>query len=142
MTVDDIIAAASECLDTPFRHQGRVVGLGLDCVGVLVHCAGRLGLPLDDRMGYARNPFDGQLDKALNAQPYLRRVSRADMHAGDVLSMRITKAPQHVAIHAGKINGHDYIIHGSSEHGKVCMHRLCDIWGARVMHAYRFEGIA
>lgn len=141
MTADDIINAASECLNTPFVHQGRVIGLGLDCAGVLVHCFQRLGLPFSDEMGYPRNPYDGQLDKILAGQPSLIVISKPFMRAGDVLSMRIKSAPQHIAIHAGQVRGHDYIIHGSSEHGKVCMHRLCDVWGSRVMHVYRFEGM-
>lgn len=139
ITADDVIAAARECLDTPFRHQGRVIGLGMDCAGVLVHCFQRLGLPFNDEMGYPRNPYDGQLDKILAAQPSLREVSKGEMRAGDVLSMRINSAPQHIAIHAGQQRGHDYIIHGSSEHGKVAEHRLCDVWGARIKRVYRFE---
>lgn len=141
MTADDVIAAARECLGTPFRHQARVIGLGMDCAGVLVHCFQRLGLPFSDEMGYPRNPYDGQLDKILAAQPSLRAVPKSEMRAGDVLSMRIKSAPQHIAIHAGQVRGHDYIIHSSSECGKVAEHRLCDVWGARVMHVYRFEGL-
>lgn len=139
MTADDIIGAAMECMGTPFRHQGRVLGLGMDCAGVLVHCFARLGLPFNDEMGYPRNPYDGQLDKILAAQPSLVEIDKAAARRGDVLSMRISSAPQHIAIHAGQVRGRDYIIHGSSEHGKVCMHRLCDVWGSRVMRAYRFE---
>lgn len=141
MTADEIITAASECLETPFVHQGRVIGLGMDCAGVLVYCFARLGLPFNDEMGYPRNPYDGQLDKILAAQPSLRPIIKTAARRGDVLSMRIKSAPQHIAIHAGQVRGHDYIIHGSSEHGKVCMHRLCDVWGSRVMSAYRFEGM-
>lgn len=141
MTADEIIAAASECLETPFVHQGRVIGLGLDCAGVLAHCFESMGLPYVDQNGYGRSPFDGQLEKSLDLQPSLRRISNAEASAGDVLLMRIKTSPQHIAIHAGQVRGHDYIIHGSSEHGKVCMHRLCDVWGSRVMRVYRFEGI-
>lgn len=141
MTADEVIRVASECLNTPFLHQGRVIGRGMDCAGVLVHCFKRLGVPFNDEMGYPRNPYDGQLDKILAAQPSLRAISKSEMQAGDVLSMRIKTAPQHIAIHAGQVRGHDYIIHGSSEHGKVCIHRLCDVWGARVMRVYRFEGM-
>ena len=32
---DDIVAAAREYLDTPFVHQGRVKGVGIDCAGDL-----------------------------------------------------------------------------------------------------------
>jgi cell wall-associated NlpC family hydrolase len=141
MTRDDIIAASQECEDTPFRHQGRVVGLGLDCAGVLVHLFQRLCLPYHDEMGYPRHPFDGQLERILDSQPSLRRIDKADMARGDVLCMRITSAPQHIAIYLGLIDGHPYIRHGSSLHGKVATHRLDELWGARIVRVYRFEGL-
>jgi hypothetical protein len=43
MIADNVIEAARECLGTPFRHQGRIVGEALDCAGVAVHVAERLG---------------------------------------------------------------------------------------------------
>ena len=36
MTADDIVNAARECVGTPFRHQGRVLGVGLDCAGLVL----------------------------------------------------------------------------------------------------------
>lgn len=134
-----MIDAASECLGTPFRHQGRVVGLGQDCAGVLAYCLDKLGLPYTDQHGYARTPFDGMLEKSLAAQPSLRQIPVAEADGGDVLLMRMKRAPQHIAIHAGLVRGHIYIIHGSEEHGKVAHHRLDDLWRARVVRAYRVE---
>lgn len=133
------LIAATALVGTPFRHQGRVPGLGLDCAGVLVCCFQAMGLPYNDEMGYPRQPYDGQLEKILDAQPSLRRIALDEIAEGDVLVMRVRTAPQHVAIHAGQINGHTYIIHGSEEHGKVAHHRLDDLWRARVVRAYRME---
>lgn len=135
----DVIDAAREVLETPFRHQGRVPGLGLDCAGVLAHCLDRLGLPYDDEQGYPRTPYDGQLERNLDAQPSLRQIPVSDVVGGDVLLMRMKSAPQHIAIHAGLIQGLTYIIHGSEEHGKVAEHRLDGLWRARVVRAYRVE---
>lgn len=134
-----VVDAAKEVLGTPFVHQGRVSGLGLDCAGVLAYCLDRLGLPYIDENGYSRSPFDGQLEKSLDAQPSLRQIPVPEAGAGDVLLMRIKTAPQHIAIHAGEIRAHVYIIHGSELHGKVAMHRLDELWRARVMRAYRVE---
>jgi len=134
-----MIDAAAEVLQTPFRHQGRVAGLGLDCAGVLAHCLDALGLPYDDEQGYPRSPYDGQLERNLAAQPSLRQILTSDAEGGDVLLMRMRSAPQHIAIHAGLVRGQAYIIHGSEEHGKVAHHRLDDLWRARVVRAYRVE---
>lgn len=141
MIVDpaQIIAAASECLGTPFRHQARVPGLGIDCAGLLVHCFKSLALPYHDEMGYPRSPYDGLLESILDSQPSLRRITLQEAQAGDWLVMRIRSAPQHIALHAGERGGHPYIIHASSEHGSVVMHRLDHLWRPRVMRAYRME---
>lgn len=135
----EVIDIARQCLKTPFRHQARVPGLGIDCVGLLVHCFKELGLPYTDEYGYARNPFDGMLEKNLDAQPSLQRLKLGEQKAGDILVMRIKLAPQHIAIHAGERDGHVYIIHSSELHGGVVEHRLDELWGSRVMMAYRIE---
>ncbi|MEH6565546.1 MAG: NlpC/P60 family protein [Halopseudomonas sp.] len=137
MTPDDIIAAASECMGTAFRHQGRVPGLGMDCAGLLVHCFKALDLPHQDELGYPRTPYDGQLKRILDAQPSLQQIPVAEAQAGDWLVMRLVRDPQHIALHAGEVRGHTYIIHATSESGKVVRHRLDDLNRARVMHAYR-----
>ncbi|MCY1388639.1 hypothetical protein D9M71_34140 [compost metagenome] len=134
-----IVSAALEVLETPFVHQARVPGLGMDCAGVLVHCFQRLGLPYHDETGYPRNPYDGQLEKILDSQPSLRPIAVNEATTGDVLVMRMVRAPQHIAIHAGFYHGHPYVVHGSEQHGKVCLHRLDAQWFGRVMRAYRFK---
>lgn len=139
MRAEQIVGGALACLRTPFRHQGRVPGVALDCAGLFVHVCQRLGVDHRDASGYPRNPYDGQLEAQLDAQPCLRRVPAEQMKAGDLLCMRIRKAPQHIAFHAGEIDGHVYIVHASEEHGGVVHHRLDELWGSRIMRVYRFE---
>lgn len=138
MMGEDVLSAAMDLLDVPFRHQGRN-RLGVDCAGVLVHCFEALGLPYTDEAGYPRSPYDGQLEKILDSQPSLRRIDLSEARKGDVLAMRMEKDPQHIAIHAGLHYGCVCIVHGSSTHGKVAMHRVDSTWRARIMRAYRVE---
>lgn len=132
-----LIAYAHECDGTPFKHQGRVKGRGMDCAGLLAYCLGKAGLPYIDENGYSRNPFDGTLERALDAQPAMGRIPVEEMAPGDVLLMRVTKSPQHIGIHAGIIDGHPFIVHASEMHGGVVTHRLDGDWGGRVMRVYR-----
>ena len=131
------VEIALACLKTPFAHQGRIAGRGLDCAGLYIHVMRELGLDYVDAKGYPRNPYDGQLEKQMDAQPALERIAVADAQAGDWLCMRIKSAPQHLALHAGFIDGVPYIIHASEEHGGVVHHRLDDLWRVRVLRAYR-----
>lgn len=97
-TRNDVVEVAREFVGTPFVHQGRRPGLGLDCVGLLLAVADRLGFAGVDFPSYYRVP-DGTLEEKLGAS--LWRAERECIHChmpGDVLCFRIHKEPQHVAI--------------------------------------------
>lgn len=51
-----LIEVARSYLGTPFHHQGRLPGIGLDCAGLVI-CAHRAcGIELRDVEGYSRYP--------------------------------------------------------------------------------------
>lgn len=138
ITQSDIIAAARQCLETPFRHQGRLLSFGLDCAGVVIHICRTLGIDAVDAVGYGRTPHDNQLQTTLDAQPVLVRVPDiADRQPGDLLLMRFATDPQHLAIFAGST-----IIHAHEASGKVVEHVLSPVWASRIVAAYRFRGVA
>jgi cell wall-associated NlpC family hydrolase len=136
MTADDIVAYARQTIGTRFRHQGRLVGVGMDCVGVAIHVANCCGVDVFEVAGYARTPSNGLLEWALDNQNGLYRVEKNERRPGDVLLMRFAKDPQHVAICAGET-----IIHAYEDAGKCCEHRLSSAWAARIVRVYRFRGI-
>lgn len=131
MTLEGIVAAARECLGTPFRHQGRVPGVGLDCAGVICHVAHRLGLPYDAPTNYPRDPYQGLLEAALDAQACLQRVDA--LEPGAVLLMRTRREPRHVGIWTGAT-----LIHADETVGRVCEHGLDAGWLRRVVRVYRY----
>lgn len=132
MRTDDLIAAARECLGTPFRHQGRLVGVGLDCVGVVVHALQAVGIDVIDQRGYGDVPSNGLLESAIEQQPTLVRVTT--IMPGDILLMRMLGQPTHVALFTG-----DTIIHAYDAIGKCCQHRLDARWASRVVRIYRVK---
>lgn len=136
MKADDVITSARAYLGVPFRHQGRTPPLALDCAGLFVQVCRDLGLPVIDEQGYGRNPWGGLLEQCIDRQPFLSRIQPDQMEAGDILLMRFTGEPQHIAIHAGKT-----MIHSYENSGRVVEHRLADVWRARVVQVYRFEGL-
>lgn len=134
ITRAQILAAARETLGTPFRHQGRLVGVGLDCAGVACYVAERLGLRYDAPLDYPREPYRGQLRGTLDAQPCL--TPTRDPQPGDVLLMRFAREPQHVGIMTDI-----GVLHSYEAIGRVVEHRLDDVWSARIVAAYRFAGV-
>lgn len=136
MKVDDILSAARQCIGTPFRHQGRLVGFGLDCAGVAIHVARQIGAGHLDVTGYGRSPSNGLLEKSLDSQPCLERVALSCRSAGDLLLMRFASDPQHIAVCAG-----DTVIHAYEAAGRCGEHRLSSLWQARIVRVYRFRGV-
>jgi len=144
--MNEIVGYARECINTPFRHQGRLCGYGrfladgktyaggLDCAGVIIHCAKRLGIEHVDMQGYGRLPFKDLLQEFLNSQPNLLLVPKPEMVAGDVILMRIKAAPGHLGIYAG--NG--YMIHAYDDVGRTVEQRIDDAWLKKITAVYRF----
>lgn len=129
-----ILAAGRRYLGTPFRHQGRVPGRGLDCIGVVV-CIGReLGLFHYDVSGYARQPTSwSSLRRHVDLAGF-ERVEAA--RPGDVYLMAITDRPQHVALATDR-----GILHAWMQARRVVEHGLDDQWRGRIVATYRFPGI-
>lgn len=134
-----ILNIARECIGTPFRHQGRIKGLALDCVGVAIHVAKELQIEYSDVNGYSRIPSNGLLEEAFMNQTCITRIHDLnDMQDGDILLMRFAGEPQHVAIYCKENNS---IIHGYEAVGKVCEHILDSVWSKRIKMIYRFNHV-
>lgn len=132
LTASAIVLAARACLRTPFRHQGRIPGVALDCAGLVLHALRAAGANCLDVPAYGRNPSHGMLEDAIEANTCVDRVLPGDRQAGDVLLMRFAAEPQHLAICAGET-----IIHAYQSVGMVCEHRLADVWASRIVRVYR-----
>lgn len=133
---ESVIAAARECLGTPFQHQGRRAGVGLDCAGLICHVAGKMGLPHDTPADYPRDPYDGLLERVLDAQACLLRVDPSELAPGDVLLFRRgrSRRPRHLGIWSGAS-----LIHAAYPPGRVIEHRLDEGWRDSIARVYRFR---
>lgn len=140
MTIEraQIVAAARECLGTPFRHQGRVPGVGLDCVGLLVWIARRLEIPHTDRKAYTRMP-DGEslMECLLQSCDVLEGPARAQEGSVLVFEFLGPKWPQHVGVKTDR-----GFIHTYGHVGKVVEHVYNDEWRGRTVAALDFKGVA
>ena len=134
MTSDSLlmIAAARACLGTPFHHQGRSPGIGLDCIGLVIVALQALGLNVQDRADYGRRPDGRSLVAALDAHGAVRVEA---WRAGDVLLFRYDRQPQHVALATSE----DTMIHSFAPAGKVVETLMGDYWLRRLTGVYRFE---
>lgn len=135
MIGDEAVAAARQCLGTPFRHQGRVPGVGLDCLGLILHVGASVGHPLTAPRAYAHDPANYNLLAGAEQNQCLDRVrDLSALQAGDILLIQIGAHVRHMAIYTG-----DTMIHvWGGGVGKVCEHGIDLRWRRRVVAAYHF----
>jgi cell wall-associated NlpC family hydrolase len=144
VTRQQIVETARSYVGTPYQHQGRLRGVGVDCVGLLVCVARDLGVSKFDFRAYRRIPDGAQLLAALD-QELERLDDWRDARAGDVLVERVTeRMPQHCMIVSERIEsefGVEWtVIHARAPYG-VIEHRL-DPWHVRRIHsAYRVRDV-
>lgn len=135
---EQIVAYARETLGTPTGHQGRAPGQALDCVGVVVHVAQRLGMLVDDVINYGRIPNPTAMRKTIDT--HLQRVSIHDIQIGDVVWLSVERDPQHLGIICDYPGGGFSLLHAHNASGinHVVEHRLDDAWRMRIKAAWRY----
>lgn len=128
-----IVQIARTYVGTKHHHQGRLKGVGIDCIGLVAGVCGELNIPYTDMTNYSRQPdghtIIGEFDRQLD------RIDLAELSAGDVLVFWITCAtrPQHCGFYTEKGG----LIHTYEIVKKVVEHRLDDRWRRRIVAAYR-----
>lgn len=141
LTRDQIVAEARTWIDTPFHHQGRLKGVGVDCVGVIVEVAHALGISSYDTLDYAPNPNPQAMRAELEA--HLDRIDFAAAQPGDILWFRIELDPQHLGI-LTVAGSEPWMVHAFHRRGvdRVIEQRVPDWWRRRVVGCYRYRGVA
>ena len=140
MTGADIVTEARSWIGTRFHHQGRLKGVGVDCAGLVVGVAEALGMSVQDRSDYTRQPDGQMLEEVCDTQ--MLRIPVNAIEPGDVILMRFEKEPQHLAIVGDYEFGGLSIIHSYIQARGVVETRLDDAWLNRVVAAYRLQGVA
>ena len=110
----DVVRVARSYIGTPFHHMGRVPGVGLDCVGVLICAARELGLIARDFDLPAYTPSPDGVTMLKWADEYMTKIPQSLMQAGDVLMLITDAEPQHLAILADYVHGGLSIVHSAN----------------------------
>lgn len=110
-----VVDGARALLATPFVHQARLPGVGIDCIGVPIVVGRALGLvaPDFDIRGYPRTPDGKTLVE--QAARFTTRINRAEMQPGDMIAVRWGLDPQHVGILGDYVHGGLSLIHAYGE---------------------------
>jgi NlpC/P60 family putative phage cell wall peptidase len=146
----EVVAEARSWLGTPFAHQGKRKGVGIDCLGLVAQTAINCGLvPADswqttwaEHAGYASVPANGVLQAV--CRRYMRPIELAQARPADVLLISFGAEPHHLAILAPYLHGGLSMIHAYSKAKppSVVEHRFADVWRALVVEAFALPGVA
>ena len=140
ITRAQVVAEARTWIDTPWIHQHRAKGVGVDCIGLIICVARDLGIsaPDTDYTGYGRRP-DGALLSLCDQ--HMVRISRDAMQPGDVLVLAVENDPQHMGIIGDYRHGGLSLIHAASKAGRVIETRLMFAANQKFRGAYALPGV-
>src|SRR5690625_738099 len=133
-----IVTAAREWLGTPFRHRGRLKGVGVDCIGLAVGVARALDLPVIDNLDYPRRPDAELLRRGLAAQ--LVPLHPHEARPGDLLRLAVNSKATHVGILTVLIDQRPGLIHAYAPCRKVIEHGWDGRWPGPAVDAWRWLG--
>lgn len=114
-----IVTAARGWLGTPYHHQARLKGVGVDCAGLVIGVAREMDrvAPAFDVAGYARRPDGWSFLAWCDAQ--MARVPQDGMAPGDCVVVRFGRHPQHIGILGDYVHGGLSIIHALQGRGVI-----------------------
>lgn len=132
-----IVREARSYIGTPFHHQARLPGVGLDCVGLVVCVARVLGLNDADCSRYPRRP-NGMLIPELLRGGY-REIELGSEQPGDIVCFWIlpkSRKPAHLGIRTDR-----GIVHTDARARRVVEVGFVGEWRERACAAFAFPGV-
>jgi cell wall-associated NlpC family hydrolase len=144
-TREDIIRLARTCINTPWRHQGRLPGLGLDCIGLVNYVAHELELPGGERINdtnYGHYPDQSRVQ--LELAEHGDRITWPEAQPGDVILVAdpVGNHSVHVGILAMDAAGQLTLIHATARNRKVVEQVIDEILEKQIRGAFRYRGIS
>lgn len=138
----EVVSEARRWIGTPWQHQARSIGLGVDCVGFVIEVGRALRLiDTKEAATYKRRP-DGLTLRAKFSER-LASVDLRSIRPADVLLIATHGTPDHVAIvgdypvAAGELS----MIHAYVPARKVVEHRLDPLWRRKIVAAFALPGV-
>lgn len=145
-TRTQVVAEARGWTGTRWLHQGRMKGVGVDCINLVIGVGLDTGLITQEGLDNFDNPEYYRYGRSPNGElllqgcdHFLDRVPMSDLKLGDILIFKFVEEPQHFAIVTESTP--IYIIHAFAHARKVVEHRFDQTWKDRVVACYRFRNI-
>jgi hypothetical protein len=139
----EFVSAVRGYVGSPFHHQGRLPGVGMDCPAIIICALWRFGIwpRSKDVTGYPRIP-DGHSIKAY-CDEHLTPIAEDAMRAADVVLVRWSGGPpQHLGVLFNYPHGGLAMVHADSVTRKaVCEQRVKFGRAMGLVAAYSVPGL-
>lgn len=135
-----IVPKAREALGTPWKHQHRLVPLGVDCAGLVLWTGRQLGIAesFEEPPAY---PKESQWDGFLQYfRDHMDEIKVSDVLPGDVYIFRQHIFPCHCGI-ATEIGDDPKFIHAYALRKRVVEERYALEWPGLTRTAFRYRGV-
>jgi len=130
---DKVVEYVRSLLGTPYVHQGRLPGIGIDCIGVISCAANHLGIPHTDNTCYRSRPTGVLVPKFIEAG--LIRRDDLEVEPARILVFEFRKGnPQHIAVATSK----DRMVHTHAGIKSVVEHQIDTKWRDRLHSVWEF----
>ncbi len=130
VSASQVVEVSRNLIGTTYKFQGRVPGVGCDCIGLVILTAWELGLFEFDFRNYSRNPGDIlETEVKKHCQPL------PELTEGAFVLFQIADVTQHCGIitHYRSDWG---LIHTYENVGMVREHRLINWWQDKIVGIY------
>lgn len=135
-----IAEAALSWVDTPYHHQARVKGVGVDCAQLIAGVAEETGhiepgtpIPFNYSTEWHLHNREEVLLKNLEAFGCTRKPS-TELEPGDILCFKYGRVVSHLGIYVGD----NQFVHAANNYGKVVLNTLSPEMLKRLVFIYIF----
>lgn len=133
----EVAQKALEFLGTPYHHQAKVKGLGVDCGQLILAVAQELNL-VSPTMRVTNYSTEWHLhnteEKMLNMLEQFNCVEKTTLEVGDIVCFKFGRVCSHLGIYLGD----GQFIHARIDQGKVVINSLSGDWLKRHTKTYSF----
>lgn len=134
----EVLLEAKTWINTPYVHQARLKGVGVDCLGVIIGVGKNLALTqYDDCNDYGMIPLGNKMKKMLEDHPDLISIEPSKKQIGDIGLFTFSRFPQHLGIISDV-----GVIHSSQEMKRCLETQLSANSDMRLIAIYRFAKVA